>query len=70
MRSIFNDCSVHAVQLQVAQTGFAMAAGGRVDFSIRHNLAWRLQPDYLTSAAALGQNHVRASTGIVWRLGG
>ena len=55
---------------QVAQTGFAMAAGGGVDFSIRHNLAWRLQADYLTSAAGLAQNHVRVSTGIVWRLGG
>ena len=55
---------------QVAQTGFAMAAGGGGDFSIRHTLAWRLQADYLTSAAGLAQNHVRVSTGIVWRLGG
>lgn len=55
---------------RVAQNGFAMAVGGGADFSIKHNLAWRLQADYLTSAAGLAQNHVRISTGIVWRLGG
>lgn len=51
----------------VSGTGFAMALGGGVDYSIRRNLAWRLQADYLTSQAGLAQNHVRISTG--WRLG-
>jgi hypothetical protein len=54
----------------LAQTGFAMAFGGGADFSIKHNLAWRLQAGYLTSAAGLAQNHVRISTGIACRLGG
>ena len=53
----------------IAETGFAMALGGGVDFAIKHNLAWRLQADYLTSQAGLAQNHVRVSTGLVWRLG-
>jgi opacity protein-like surface antigen len=53
----------------LSETGFAMALGGGVDYSIRHNLAWRLQADYLTSQAGLAQNHVRISTGLVWRLG-
>jgi hypothetical protein len=52
----------------LSETGFAMALGGGVDYSIRHNLAWRLQADYLTSQAGLAQNHVRISTGLVWRL--
>lgn len=53
----------------IAETGFAMALGGGVDFAIRRNLAWRLQADYLTSQAGLAQNHVRVSTGLVWQLG-
>ncbi len=53
----------------VSETGFAMALGGGVDYSIKRNLAWRLQADYLTSQAGVGQNHVRISTGLVWRLG-
>jgi hypothetical protein len=53
----------------VSNTGFAMAFGGGVDYSIKHRLAWRLQADYLTSqAGGLGQNHMRVSTGLVWRL--
>lgn len=51
-----------------SNTGFAMALGGGVDYSIKHNLAWRLQADYLTGQGT-GQNHVRVSTGLVWRLG-
>ena len=47
---------------------FAMAIGGGVDYSIKHNLAWRLESDYLTGQGT-GQNHVRVSTGLVWRLG-
>ncbi len=51
---------------------FAMAVGGGVDYSIKHNpkhdLAWRLESDYLTGQGT-GQNHVRVSTGLVWRLG-
>jgi len=53
----------------LAETGFAMALGGGADYSIKRNLAWRLQADYLTSQAGLAQNHVRVSTGLVWRLG-
>jgi hypothetical protein len=48
--------------------GFAMALGGGVDYSFKHNLAWRLESDYLTNQGT-GQNHVRVSTGLVWRLG-
>ena len=51
-----------------AETGFAMALGGGVDYSINRRLAWRLQADYLTGQG-IGQNHVRVSTGLVWRLG-
>jgi len=51
---------------------FAMAIGGGVDYSIKHtpkhDLAWRLTSDYLTGQGT-GQNHVRVSTGLVWRLG-
>jgi len=47
---------------------FAMALGGGVDYSIKHNLAWRLESDYLTNQGT-GQDHVRVSTGLVWRLG-
>jgi hypothetical protein len=51
-------------------TGFAMAFGGGVDYSIKRSLAWRIQTDYLTNqTGGLGQNHVRVSTGLVWRLG-
>ncbi|HLM80861.1 MAG TPA: outer membrane beta-barrel protein [Terriglobales bacterium] len=47
---------------------FAVAIGGGVDYSIKHNLAWRLESDYLTGQGT-DQNHVRVSTGLVWRLG-
>jgi opacity protein-like surface antigen len=47
---------------------FAMALGGGVDYSFKHNLAWRLESDYLTNQGT-GQNHVRVSTGLVWQLG-
>jgi opacity protein-like surface antigen len=47
---------------------FAMALGGGVDYSIKHNLAWRLESDYLTNQGP-GQNHIRVTTGLVWRLG-
>lgn len=53
----------------VSETGFAMALGGGVDYSIKRRLSWRLQADYLTSQADLAQNHVRISTGVVWRVG-
>lgn len=53
----------------VSVTGFAMALGGGVDYSIKRRLSWRLQADYLTSQADLAQNHVRISTGLVWRIG-
>jgi hypothetical protein len=49
-------------------TGFAMAMGGGLDYSIMQNLAWRIGSDYLTGQGT-GQNHVRVSTGLVWRLG-
>lgn len=48
--------------------GFAMAIGGGADYTIKHNLAWRLAADYLTNQGS-GQNHVRVSTGLVWRVG-
>ena len=47
---------------------FAMAFGGGVDFPVRRNLSWRIGADYLTSTGT-AQNHVRLSTGVVWRLG-
>jgi len=53
----------------VSETGFAMAVGGGVDYSIKRTLSWRLQADYLTSQAGLAQNHARISTGMAWRLG-
>jgi len=43
-----------------AETGFAMALGGGLDYSIKRRLAWRLQADYLTGQG-IGQNHVRVS---------
>jgi len=48
--------------------GFAMAIGGGVDYSVKRNLAWQLAADYLTAQGS-NQNHVRVSTGLVWRLG-
>jgi hypothetical protein len=53
--------------VESGSTGFAMAIGGGVDYSIKRNLAWRLMSDYLTGQGS-GQNHVRVSTGLVWRL--
>jgi hypothetical protein len=53
----------------ISETGFAMALGGGVDYSINRAFSWRLQADYLTSQAGLAQNHARVSTGLVWRLG-
>jgi hypothetical protein len=47
---------------------FAMAFGGGVDYPIRKKLSWRLAADYLTNQGT-NQNHVRASTGLVWQLG-
>ena len=52
----------------VGSSGFAMAAGGGVDYSIKENLAWRIESDYLTGEG-VGQDHVRVSTGLVWKLG-
>jgi hypothetical protein len=53
---------------ETGSTGFALALGGGVDYSLKHNLAWRVQADYLTGQGT-GQNHVRFSTGPVWRPG-
>ena len=53
---------------EAESTGFAMAFGGGADYSIKRNLAWRLESDYLTNQGTY-QNHVRVSTGLVWRLG-
>lgn len=47
---------------------FAMAFGGGADFPIRKKLSWRVGADYLTSTGA-AQNHIRISTGPVWKLG-
>lgn len=61
--------TISAVPIPVLGSNeFAMAIGGGVDYSIKHNLAWRLASDYLTGQGT-GQNHVRVSTGLVWRLG-
>lgn len=54
---------------RISETGFAMALGGGVDYSIKRKLAWRIEAEYLTSQAGLAQNHVRISTGLVWRVG-
>lgn len=44
----------------------AFAAGGGLDYTIKKNLSWRVQADYM----ALGTSgDVRLSTGIVFRLG-
>jgi len=51
-----------------ASTNFTMALGGGVDYVIRRNLAWRVAADYLTNQGT-EQNHVRVSTGLVWRPG-
>jgi len=59
---------IGALPLSAGNNEFAMAIGGGVDYSIKHNLAWRLESDYLTGQGT-GQNHVRVSTGVVWRLG-
>jgi hypothetical protein len=56
------------ISLESGSTGFAMAIGGGVDYSIKRTLAWRIASDYLTNQGT-GQNHVRVSTGLVWRLG-
>lgn len=62
-------CFISGVPVNVGSgLEFAMALGGGVDYSIKHNLAWRLESDYLTNQGT-GQNHVRVSTGPVWRLG-
>ncbi len=60
--------SIGALPSSEGSNEFAMAIGGGVDYSIKHNLAWRLASDYLTGQGT-GQNHVRVSTGLVWRLG-
>jgi opacity protein-like surface antigen len=54
--------------VQNGEIEFAMALGGGVDYSIKRNLAWRLVADYLTNQGT-SQNHVRVSTGLVWRVG-
>ena len=48
--------------------GFGTAIGGGADYTLKRNLAWRVVADYLTNQGT-GQNHVRVSTGLVWRLG-
>ncbi len=60
--------STAALPVSAGVNEFAVAIGGGVDYSIKHNLAWRLESDYLTGQGT-GQNHVRVSTGLVWRLG-
>jgi hypothetical protein len=47
---------------------FAMAFGGGVDYPIRKKLACRFAADYLTNQGT-NQNHVRATTGLVWQVG-
>lgn len=47
---------------------FAMAFGGGVDYPIRKRMSWRTGADYLTSTGT-AQNHVRVSSGLVWKLG-
>jgi len=57
-----------ALPESAGENEFAVAIGGGVDYSIKHHLAWRLESDYLTGQGT-GQNHVRVSSGMVWRLG-
>ena len=47
---------------------FAMGFGGGADYPLRKKLSWRTGADYLTSTGT-AQNHVRVSTGLVWRIG-
>lgn len=49
-------------------TDFTMALGGGIDYAFKRNFAWRVTADYLTNQGT-GQNHVRVSTGLVWRPG-
>lgn len=51
-----------------AGTVFAMAFGGGVDYPVRKNVFWRVGADYLTNQGT-AQDHVRVSTGLVWRFG-
>lgn len=47
---------------------FAMAFGGGADFPVRPKLSWRVGADYLTNQGTY-QDHVRVSTGLVWKVG-
>ena len=47
---------------------FAMGFGGGADYPLRKKLWWRTGVDYLTSTGT-AQNHIRVSTGLVWRSG-
>ena len=47
---------------------FTMAFGGGADYPVHKQLSWRVAADYLTSTGT-AQNHLRVSTGLVWRLG-
>jgi hypothetical protein len=47
---------------------FAMAFGGGADYPVRKQLSWRVGADYLTNMGT-AQNHLRVSTGLVWKLG-
>jgi hypothetical protein len=47
---------------------FAMGFGGGADYPLRKKLSWRTGADYLTSTGT-AQNHIRVSTGLVWRIG-
>lgn len=44
----------------------SFAAGGGFDYTIKKNLAWRVQADYMSLGTS---NDMRVSTGIVFRLG-
>jgi opacity protein-like surface antigen len=74
-----SDVTTQGVILSKGESAFAMALGGGVDFKVHKNIAIRaIQAEYLmtrftdiaSSTGAKGtQNHVRISTGIVFRFG-
>jgi hypothetical protein len=62
--------------IQAGETGFAMSAGGGLDLPIHQHILLRVfQADYIMTRfenaadAAVLQNHVRISAGVVFRVG-
>ena len=75
----FTDISSHGVRVAKAENGFAMTAGGGLDWNLNNRWAIRLgQVEYLLTrftdpfsitGASGNQNNIRFSTGVVVRFG-